>query len=227
MHRALELSPSVSLAHMYLGVLFLREGRFDESIQEYAKAREVDPLSVIGARGLATAYLFRGDSTYALDLLRQANELGPALIVPPEIGVYLETGAFDEASSYLERAKRDRPDDPMLIYSSGAIYAAQHKRAEALQAIKDLEEMSGTSLSQAHWIAKVYSVLNEKEQALSCSNAALRRAQSETFTRTNRFGDRFAANLGSPHSCGEWGSRLKLRASNTRFSFCAEKRARG
>lgn len=67
----------------------------------------------------------------------------------------------------MERAKRDRPDDPMLIYSSGAIYAAQQKRPEALQAIKDLEEMSGTSLSQAHWIAKVYSVLNEKEQALS------------------------------------------------------------
>jgi len=67
----------------------------------------------------------------------------------------------------LEKAKRERPDDPVLIYGAGVIYAAQQKRPEALQAIKDLEAMSGTSLSQAHWIAKVYSVLNEKEQALS------------------------------------------------------------
>ena len=167
MRRAIEISPSVSLAHMYLGVLFSREGRFDESIQEYAKARELDPLSVINARGMAMAYLFNSDANHALDLLRQANELGPGFIVPPEIGVYLETRAFDEASSSLEMAKRERPDDPMVIYSTGAIYAAQQKRAEALQAIKDLEEMSGTSLSEAHWIAKVYSVLNEKEQAFS------------------------------------------------------------
>jgi len=55
----------------------------------------------------------------------------------------------------------------MLIYSAGAIYAAQQKRPEALQVIKDLEAMSETTLSQAHWIAKVYSVLNEKEQSLS------------------------------------------------------------
>src|SRR5262245_23393568 len=77
---------------MYLGVLFCREGRFGESIQEYAKARELDPLSVINARGMAMAYLFNGDASHALDLLRQANELGPSFIVPPEIGVYLETG---------------------------------------------------------------------------------------------------------------------------------------
>lgn len=65
----------------------------------------------------------------------------------------------------MEKAKRERPDDPVLIYGAGVIYAAQQKRPEALQAIKDLEAMSGTSLSQAHWIAKVYSVLNEKEQS--------------------------------------------------------------
>ena len=47
------------------------------------------------------------------------------------------------------------------------IYAAQGKRAEALQIIKELEEMSGESLSQAHWIAKIYAVLNEKEMAFS------------------------------------------------------------
>jgi hypothetical protein len=47
------------------------------------------------------------------------------------------------------------------------VYAAQGKRAEALQIIKELEEMSGASLSQAHWMAKIYATLNEKEQALS------------------------------------------------------------
>ncbi len=47
------------------------------------------------------------------------------------------------------------------------IYAAQGKRAEALQTIKELEGISGASLSQAHLIAKIYAVLNEKELALT------------------------------------------------------------
>jgi hypothetical protein len=48
----------------------------------------------------------------------------------------------------------------------GIVYAAQGKRAEALQIIKELEVMSGTSLSQAQSIAKIYTALNEKELAL-------------------------------------------------------------
>ena len=47
------------------------------------------------------------------------------------------------------------------------VYAAQGKRAEAIQIIKELEEMSGANLSQAHWIAKIYATLNEKEMAFS------------------------------------------------------------
>ena len=47
------------------------------------------------------------------------------------------------------------------------IYAAQGKRAEALQIIKDLEAVSGASLGQAHLIAKIYATLSDKEMALS------------------------------------------------------------
>ena len=47
------------------------------------------------------------------------------------------------------------------------VYTAQGKRVEALQIIKELEEMSGASLDQAHYIAKIYSTLNEKELALT------------------------------------------------------------
>jgi hypothetical protein len=47
------------------------------------------------------------------------------------------------------------------------VYAAQGKRAEALQIIKELEEISGANPSQALWIAKIYASLNEKELAFS------------------------------------------------------------
>src|ERR1700745_3661400 len=67
----------------------------------------------------------------------------------------------------IDRAMGDRKNDSILIYDKGMIYAAQGNRAEALQVIKELEEISGPNLSQAHWIAKIYAALNEKEMAFS------------------------------------------------------------
>ncbi len=67
----------------------------------------------------------------------------------------------------MEKAKRERKNDPILIYCTGAIYAAQGKRPEALQIIKQLEQISGANLDQAQFIAKIYAVMNEKELAFS------------------------------------------------------------
>ncbi|HEU5246990.1 MAG TPA: hypothetical protein VFU09_07870, partial [Candidatus Udaeobacter sp.] len=167
LRRAIELSPSLALAHSYLGFSLVRQGRLDESLEEMLKARELDPLSPIIARQAAMPYHLKRDYPRALELLRQANELGPAFTTTWEIGVYIQNKLFNETLAELEKAKRERKGDPILIYDTGMIYAAQGKRAEALQIIKDLEGISGASLSQAHLIAKIYATLNEKELALS------------------------------------------------------------
>jgi serine/threonine-protein kinase len=167
LRRAIELSPSLALAHSYLGFSLVRQGRLEESLEEVLKARELDPLSPVIARGVAFPYYLKGDYSRALDLLRQANELGPAFTTTWEIGVYIQNKLLNETLAELEKAKRERKDDPILIYDTGMILAAQGKRSEALQIIKELEEMSGANLSQAHWIAKIYATLNEKELAFS------------------------------------------------------------
>jgi tetratricopeptide (TPR) repeat protein len=119
------------------------------------------------ARVLALPYYLNRDYVRALELLRQANELGPPLSSTFEIGIYIQNRLFDQVLAELEKARRDRKDDPILIYSTGMVYAVQGKRAEALQIIKELEEMSGASLSEAAWISKIYAALNEKELAFS------------------------------------------------------------
>jgi serine/threonine-protein kinase len=167
LRRAIELSPSLALAHSYLGFSLVRQGRLDESLEEMLKARELDPLSPIIARQAAMPYHLKGDYPRALELLRQANELGPAFTTTWEIGVYIQNKLFNETLAELEKAKQERKGDPILIYDTGMVYAAQGKRAEALQIIEDLERISGASLSQAHLIAKIYATLNEKEMALS------------------------------------------------------------
>ena len=166
LRRAIELSPSFALGYFYLGNSLLRQGRLDESLAEYSKARELDPLSPTIARAAATFYYLKRNFVRALELLRQANELGPPFSFSWEIEAYIQNSLFNEALAELEKAKRERKNDPILIYSTGMLYAAQGKRAEALLVIKELEDMSGASLSQAHWIAKICATLNEKELAL-------------------------------------------------------------
>jgi serine/threonine protein kinase/tetratricopeptide (TPR) repeat protein len=167
LRRAIELSPSLAVAHQYLGLSFTKQGRFDEASPELLKARELDLLSSIIARQVGLPYYLKRDYVRALELLRQANELGPAFTAPWEIEVYIENGSFHEGLAELEKAKRERRSDPILISGTGLVYAAQGKRAEALQMIKELEQMSGASLSQAPVISKIYAELNEKEMALT------------------------------------------------------------
>jgi serine/threonine protein kinase/Tfp pilus assembly protein PilF len=167
LRRAIELSPSLAIAHSYLGVSLVRQGRLDESLAENLRAREFDPLSSIIARTMALPYHLKRDYARALELLQQANELGPSFTTTWEIGIYIQNKLFDETLAELEKAKGERKNDSILIYDTGMVYAAQGKRAEALQIIKELEEMSGANLSQAHWIAKIYATLNEKELAFS------------------------------------------------------------
>jgi serine/threonine protein kinase/Flp pilus assembly protein TadD len=181
LRRAIELSPSLALAHSYLAFSLARQGRPDESLEEILKARELDPLSPIIARGVAFPYYLKRDYRRALELLRQANELGPAFTTTWEIGVYIQNKLFNETLAELQKAKRERKDDPILICDTGMIYAAQGKRAEALQVIKDLEGISGASLSQAHLIPKIYATLNEKEMALSWLERGLATGAIGTF----------------------------------------------
>ena len=164
---AIELNPNLAVAHYNLGLSLIRQGRLDEALVELRKARELDPLSSVIARAVVIPYYFKRDYKRAFELLREANELGPALSATWEIGLFIRNGALNEAFAEIEKAKDTRKDDTLLIYSTGMAYAASGKQAEALQTIKELEAKSGASLSTAHWIAKIYATLNDKEQAFS------------------------------------------------------------
>jgi tetratricopeptide (TPR) repeat protein len=164
---AIELNPNLAVAHYNLGLSFIRQGRLDQASVELMKARGLDPLSSVIARAVVIPHYFKRDYARAFELLRQANELGPPLSATWEIGLYIRSGFVDEAFAEIERAKDARKSDPLLIYSAGVAYAASGKQSEALRSIQELEAMSGTSLSTAHWIAKIYATLNDKESAFS------------------------------------------------------------
>jgi len=173
LRHAIELSPNLAVAHYSLGLSFIRQRRLDEATVELRKARELDPLSSVIARAVAIPVYFKRDYARAFELLRQANELGPPLSATWEIGLYIKNGSLNEAFAEIEKAKGARKDDPLFVYSTGMAYAASGKKPEALQKIKELEAIAGGTLSTAHWIAKIYTTLNDKEMAFSSLERAL------------------------------------------------------
>ncbi len=165
--RALQLSPSLAIAHLYVALSLLRQGRLDEGLNEMLKARELDPFSTIIARQVALYYLLKRDYPRALTMLQQSNESGPPFTTTTEIGIYIQNRLYDEGLAALDKESSERKDDPLLIWNRGMIYAAQGRRAEAFKILKELEQLNGKDLSQAQWIAKIYAMLHDKEQALT------------------------------------------------------------
>jgi TolB-like protein/Flp pilus assembly protein TadD len=202
LRHAIELNPNLAVARYNLGLSFIRQGRLDEASTELMKARELDPISSIIARAVVIPYYFKRDYPRAFELLRQANELGPSLSATWEIGLYIKNGSLDEAFGEIEKAKAARKDDPLIVYSTGMTYAAAGKKPEALQKIKELEALAGASLSTAHWIAKIYATLNDKEQAFSWLDRGLATGALGVFYKDEPIWDpirddpRFAALLG-------------------------------
>jgi serine/threonine-protein kinase len=202
LRRALELNPNLAVGRYNLGLSLIRQGRLDEASAELLKARALDPLSSVIARAVVIPHYFKRDYAKAFGLLRQANELGPPLSATWEIGLFIRSGALNEAFAEIEKANETRKNDPLFVYSTGMAYAASGKQAEALQIIKELEAMAGGNLSTAHWMAKIYATLNDKEMAFSWLERALATGALGVFYKDEPVWDpirddpRFAALVG-------------------------------
>ncbi len=84
----------------------------------------------------------------------QSLDLQPQIEVIREVQVYIQNASLTQALAALEKAKREREGDQVLNFSTGMVHAAQGKRTEALHVVRELEEMSGASHSQAQYIAR-------------------------------------------------------------------------
>jgi TolB-like protein/Flp pilus assembly protein TadD len=163
LRRATQLNPNLSIAHHFLGVSLLQQSRLDEGLEEWQVARQLDPLSPRIARMLAYAHLLKGDHRRAVELLREARDLGPPFTIFPEIEIYVEAGAVGEAEAEIERAPPERRQEPVLLYSRAILSAAQGRRDDALRLARSLEKAPPPV--PAHLIAGIHAMLGDERLA--------------------------------------------------------------
>ena len=166
--RALELDPGYGPARYWYSVWLWFRGRFEESIAEVRRGLETDPLSVSMHVQLGCVLLADQQSEAASEQLLQAIELEPDFAPARAIlgiACYFRS-RVDDAVRELQRAVELSDRDQWPVGLLGVVYAAtgDQKRAEAV--LLELEDMAQKRYVHAQWVAAIYALLDEKDQAL-------------------------------------------------------------
>ncbi len=171
--QAIELTPNCASAHgryaTYLGVM----GRHEEALHEAMRARELDPILMIGAPGGAL-FLAR-DYDGAIDEGLSALDLDPNnAIAYNGLGqVYALKGMQKEALAQFGKSRKLMGGNPTVDANIQAriafAYAVAGQKTEALKIAKEISRpQGGTSYN----IACIYAALGENDRAFEYLESA-------------------------------------------------------
>ncbi len=167
--QALALNPNDAEAHQWYSNFLSASGRFDESLAEVRKARELDPLNVTINVDVGLAFYWAGDAARALPEMRRALELDPT---SPLGHLYMglplwRTGAREGAIAEWAKAVElsDRSPDALAFWGYGC--GRTGRTAEAEAARKELEGMARTRFVSAFPFAILTLGLDRSAEALA------------------------------------------------------------
>jgi TolB-like protein/transposase len=159
--RAIELRPSLGLAHYWWSWQLALFGRIDEAIEEHKIAKELDPLDPMQTAGLGWLYLFQKRYDEAEAEARLALEVAPqdgmGLVVLAE--ALAARGMHEEA---LDVARRGLHRDRAWILGRQLALAGRTDEARAIAAEMETEPPDPW---RAWTLAVLYATLGEKDDA--------------------------------------------------------------
>ncbi len=166
---AIGLNPNYATAHHWYGSLLRDMGRFEESLAELERARELNPFSL--AINTSIAYLFYMARQYdqSISQCQKVLQLDPDFHWAYDVlGLaHLEKGEFEEAFTALQRAV-DLSDTSLdYVCHLTQAYARAGRTEEAQELLQGLLARAETGHIPLHEIALVYMALGQKETALS------------------------------------------------------------
>jgi non-specific serine/threonine protein kinase len=141
--RAIELNAENSIAHRNYANFLLPMKRFDEAIREAKRAMELDPVSPLCPYILGLAFYCSRRFDEAIHVCKKVLELDPSFggtyIVL--MFTYIAKGDLSEAIRWVEDPNSLR-NNPLAQGPLGFIYALTGRRADALEMLRELEQLS-------------------------------------------------------------------------------------
>jgi Flp pilus assembly protein TadD len=173
--RAIEIEPDHVLARVFKGVLLGSSGSSDEAAAEFAKARELDPLSayVVSCAGMAS--LMGGQANRAIAEFHEALELDRENVQAlSSLGMaHARERDFGEAVSWFERTVDVTANMPIWQAGLGWALAEMGRAEEARAVLAGLLERAESEYVSPLYISWVHSGLGETENAFGWVAKAL------------------------------------------------------
>jgi|GEM_PF-4823068 TolB-like protein len=169
LHRAVELHPAESMAHVALGMQLLNAGRLEEALQAISVGQSLDPLSAINA-GLLAVVLFNLERTDAAReqaalclTLDPKNIMAQVVLADIELICGRRETALDK---YFELCRMSN-GHPMALGKLGYIYGLEGKRSKVENILNTLLAQADEPGRVAPSIALAYLGLGDAKKALA------------------------------------------------------------
>jgi eukaryotic-like serine/threonine-protein kinase len=166
--QALQLNPGDMRALDYHSFYLLEIGRTDEAIAEKRRVLDHDPLRAITNAELGDYLWQAGRIDEAMAQFQNAQEIDPNYPgAHRRLGMaYAQKQQYGQAVAELQKAlSLDRKPERLALL--GEVYARWGKRQEALDTIREMEQMSKRTHVSPTMIAQIYAQLGEKNSAMA------------------------------------------------------------
>jgi len=110
---AIAYQPSFAPFHFYLALVYERQNKYEQALDEYHKVTDIDPESYRAFYNLGKILGNAKEYHYAITALRRAVQLNPYYVSAFEdlAKLYIETGDFENAEKVYDYLKKLNPGE--------------------------------------------------------------------------------------------------------------------
>jgi DNA-binding SARP family transcriptional activator/TolB-like protein/Flp pilus assembly protein TadD len=190
LRRAAELAPSAAYVHLSYSGYLIAMGRLDSAIAEAQRAIELDPLTLTTSLNQGWTYFMARRYTESIAQLKETLEFDTTYAYAHmELAWnYVQLGRFAEATQECAIALRgpSTADAQFLLGSCGWVYGHAGRRADALDLLKKLRDMSERRWVDPYNVAYVYEGLGDIDQGIAWLRRTIReRSPAIMFLKTD------------------------------------------
>jgi serine/threonine-protein kinase len=166
--RALEVNPSLAIAHYHLSWFHALFGRMKEAIEEHKRAKELDPFNPLHTAWLGELYRWERRYDEASTEALKSIEMDPQFPVGYYVLglVYQDKGEYDKAIAATQKAAEADPD---WRWALGPTYVAAGRREEARKLLAELKQRKVIPWN-AFWLVALHAALGENDEAFRWLN---------------------------------------------------------
>jgi TolB-like protein/DNA-binding winged helix-turn-helix (wHTH) protein/Tfp pilus assembly protein PilF len=163
--RSIELDPNYATAHHWYAECLALLGRFDQAFAEIARARQLDPLSLIMAADNGAIFYFSRQYDRSIEQFRAVLDMEPnfpraRMLVFP----YVEKGMYADALAELDKWQQIQ-QTPWSFSIRAYVLGRSGQQVQARQKMSKLEQMTTQPIDPLAF-ALAYVGINDKKRAL-------------------------------------------------------------